>query len=702
MMMMCSRFGTVLLAVSALCIARLVAAQPPPSQRLSTRATPADLAKIKGGLLVINGKQTSCELAVLDSQTSMISAACLLFKSGQVDLSANYEVYIDNGYDGATAHYPVQNITVHPSYDPSTLANNVAVLQYNAGTKIAWYDYTAIDSRDWSDIVYSRRSLKDLTTQTWNTPTLVSNPFSDSTCTQASSVYAFNAKDFLCSNMTIQYASDSTCQTPYGVAYAMLGTYVYQIGFYSHTAVYNGSDLCKFGSQRSYFILLSDYLAFLQAVVKHADYYYTYDNITDPQQNASYAMKNPPSAKPSDVTYLSGDFYARQGGVPQAQPSSSSSPSTQTSGPAQTPTHTSSSDNSSSSSSSGLSKRDTIILGVCISVGTIILMVGLFFLIKWWKKKNRERDWDPEEEAANLKMIANEIGGASQPTHHSDQFVNEILEVRPDDGLPTYTTAVAQQPAPAQQLGTEVRQDIGQLLSSVLGGIDYPTPTTTSYASKTYAKTQATSALSAAPKATSTATLAATTTDDVFAYLSQLGDVAASVLPGLLSTPGLSTLTNSSDSSGLPTSTKVALGVAIPAGVLLIAVIVFLAIKLRRRHYEESIVYDTCLIEQQNTVNMIGGAGEVTELAPPVYSELPENRHIQQQNFFPDVIIRVVAGLVELKHSIFTHFVISQPHIDVSSTDITNTTVTTSNDNTWVQLQHARWRVTPKQCRRAI
>ncbi|KAJ2522751.1 hypothetical protein H4217_000538 [Coemansia sp. RSA 1939] len=86
----------------------------------------------KGGVLVKNGKQTSCELGIIDSRAAFVAAPCLDYSSGNsVNQSTKYEVYLDAGIDNIAAKYTVTSITVHPGYNAETNANPIAILQFN-------------------------------------------------------------------------------------------------------------------------------------------------------------------------------------------------------------------------------------------------------------------------------------------------------------------------------------------------------------------------------------------------------------------------------------------------------------------------------------------------------------------------------------------------------------------------------------------
>ncbi|KAI9505314.1 hypothetical protein BX070DRAFT_251178 [Coemansia spiralis] len=103
------------------------------------------MSNTKGGLLIKNGKQTSCELGVIDSTAAFVAAGCIDFSGNNIDWSKNYEVYLDAGIDNNPISYKVYSIVVHPSYNSSTNANPVAILQFNKGDIPSWTNPIAID-----------------------------------------------------------------------------------------------------------------------------------------------------------------------------------------------------------------------------------------------------------------------------------------------------------------------------------------------------------------------------------------------------------------------------------------------------------------------------------------------------------------------------------------------------------------------------
>ncbi|KAJ2787660.1 hypothetical protein GGI15_000550 [Coemansia interrupta] len=371
----------------------LSATGPSRHPRLTARATASDLDNVKAGVLVKDGSQTSCALGLLDNKASLISADCLDFSNGSVNKSVTYEAYINAGFDGVSSKYTVVNITVHPNYDERTKANNIALIQFNTNSNISWYNYNAVIRSDWSSLVYVQFSLSDIVTMKWNTPTLYSQDnVDDSQCSSFSPVYSDSSADYVCSKdtvTTVPTGVDAPCRIVYGMVYGVIDGIMYPAGFLSHVAVKNGNSLCNYTDQRAYYTLLSDYLMFATTALNREVYYYSKDNVTEPQKNPYYAMAVPSSAAPSGVTNIGGNIYAKL--------------------VAETPTKETHGD-------SGLASKTKIIIGVCSAVGSVILLVAVFLLVRWWRKHGKIRQQrDPYKETAAQEILADDLGGASVP-----------------------------------------------------------------------------------------------------------------------------------------------------------------------------------------------------------------------------------------------------------------------------------------------
>ncbi|KAJ2393671.1 hypothetical protein H4S02_000033 [Coemansia sp. RSA 2611] len=126
---------------------------------------------VKGGILVRDGKRTSCELGVVDSQSAIVSALCMGFTASDETLSdVKFEAYLDAGGDGEYAKYSVEKVTVHPHYNSTTFANDIAIISYNSGGNVKWQNPIApVYGYKWDSVAFVRRSLLDMEKPTWDT-----------------------------------------------------------------------------------------------------------------------------------------------------------------------------------------------------------------------------------------------------------------------------------------------------------------------------------------------------------------------------------------------------------------------------------------------------------------------------------------------------------------------------------------------------
>ncbi|KAJ2524815.1 hypothetical protein GGI11_000539, partial [Coemansia sp. RSA 2049] len=196
----------------------------------------------KGGVLVKNGKQTSCELGIIDSRAAFVAAPCLDYSSGNsVNQSTKYEVYLDAGIDNIAAKYTVTSITVHPGYNAETNANPIAILQFNKDSTASWSNPIAIDRKNsWGDSLFIRRGLLDIDAMEWNTPATITNYLDDTAlCSYYSRLFKANTDSFLCSNATTSppYTYLTGCSIPYGSVDVYISGKLHVAGIYAYTAV---------------------------------------------------------------------------------------------------------------------------------------------------------------------------------------------------------------------------------------------------------------------------------------------------------------------------------------------------------------------------------------------------------------------------------------------------------------------------------
>ncbi|KAJ1963802.1 hypothetical protein GGI12_001839 [Dipsacomyces acuminosporus] len=382
--------------------------------------TTSNVSGQRAALLVIDGNQTTCEIALVDNRGGYVAASCIKYKGDRVDFSLKYEAYIYNGPGAAPARYKIEQIDAHFAYNQTTYANNIAVVQFNKAEKSLWYSVIAKFSFEWNDRYYVRRTLNNVKDMDWNDPAVKPQLKDSDGCSDASELYRNNPDGLYCISGSTPSIYNKTCQVPYSSMYGVIQpSDLGMAALYSHSAVY-GKDMCGGSRKFHYYTRIANYnfwasqvLGYSISVVTHAN-----NSYIPPTTFALNGTKTPSSP---DITIFSGDLYPRQGAIPPS--SSNSEPSatpTGTSGassvPSNTPTPTpTSSSNSahpanSNSASGGMTRTAIIALAVAVPLGTILATVGLFFLYRWWRKRHNELTWNTNQ---NHRQIINEIGGAT-------------------------------------------------------------------------------------------------------------------------------------------------------------------------------------------------------------------------------------------------------------------------------------------------
>ncbi|KAI8322928.1 hypothetical protein GQ54DRAFT_303721 [Martensiomyces pterosporus] len=389
------------------------------------------VAGFRGALLVVNGKQTTCEIALMDNRSGYVAASCLEFNGDRVSYKATYEVYIDNGPKVSPSKFKVDELDVHPSFNQTTYANNIAVVQFNMAEQQLWKNYIAAVRVEWDDLYYTRRTLSNVDKVMWNTPT-VEAQFNDSAdCASANDLYKQNTNGFFCTNTSTVSIYNSTCHIPYGSVYAVVQPKDMAIAaVYSHSSVY-GPSMCADDRQLHYYTILANYVAWTAGVIKRPvnTFRHTSNNWGS---TSTFTMNATSMPSTSGVSLFSGDIYSREAVV--VSPSSSAASSTPSTAVSASPSllaassvdttsaakstsavESSSGHSASASSSNGISKNAIIAIAVTVPIATILIIIGLFFLYKRWYRQRNEQMWDPNSERRNINAmhIMNELGGAS-------------------------------------------------------------------------------------------------------------------------------------------------------------------------------------------------------------------------------------------------------------------------------------------------
>ncbi|KAJ1955663.1 hypothetical protein EC988_001761 [Linderina pennispora] len=398
------------------------------SPLVKRETTVAEINKFHGGVLLIDGKQTSCELALLSNRQAFVSASCInLDKRSEVDDITRYQAALDAG--GSPPNKEIVNIdkiVVNPQYQKDNYVSNLAIVFFNSQSKEKWTTPVDVLPEELTDRAYVRRSLSDVSKQEWNKPAITNGSKDDEGCEEASIQYASNRDDLWCSTATIPSPVNSTCTVPYGVVYGLVKSDIAFTALYSHSAVY-GNNSCGSAKSFHYYIVLANFLEWANTVVPNRIPTFSSTGESAAVKDDWYGFENATAANPRGVSLISGDLYARNGRVDANSTSTVSTTSTGNddsdddgllsvesssaiNGSQQT------GDAQASHSSDTLKKGQIIAMAVSIPLAMVILIVVLFFLYKRWQRHKKTVSWDPNRESATMRAMALDLGQPEIPT----------------------------------------------------------------------------------------------------------------------------------------------------------------------------------------------------------------------------------------------------------------------------------------------
>ncbi|KAJ2742220.1 hypothetical protein GGI20_004643 [Coemansia sp. BCRC 34301] len=403
-------------------------------RRLVKRLATSAITGQRGAILFANGKPTSCEVALISNLFGYVSANCLSYNKadGSVDMTPNYQVMLSDGTTTSLGMFSVYSATPHFKYDPTTFANNVALLKFNKGGVREWKNYIGANRSDWTSKFFVSRAVTNTPGSPMGTwlPTQAVVESSDVTaqCSAASSLYASNINDFLCTSQVANSASSSssggaTCALPYSTVYGVRDPDLAVAGLYSHSVIV-GDSLCKYTQIFNYYTLLSNYLEWGGNVAKSTIYLYVTDLKYTNNNNPNYSMVVP-TDKPSVTGVMVGGDLSGNSPKPKPTESPSTSPTTTTSTTTSTTSSTTTSTTTSTNSSGPTTSEQNgekkgINIGIILLiVGIVLLIIAVIAYLLYRRHKKRK-----EKGSANFIDIDNDASLGAQDRNRFSQGSN--------------------------------------------------------------------------------------------------------------------------------------------------------------------------------------------------------------------------------------------------------------------------------------
>ncbi|ORX73329.1 hypothetical protein DL89DRAFT_281914 [Linderina pennispora] len=300
-----------------------------------------------------------------------------------------------------------EKIDVHPSYDPDTFTNNVAIIQYNISSGMTWNLTLGVNVTEYADVYFIRRALKNLTTMEWYEPEVTSVKASDGQCSSWSNVFSNNKRDWMCNNRAVRSIYTEGCTVPYGTVYGAIDSKLTIAGIYSHSVVH-GTDICGNSKQLHYYTMLASYFNWGKKVLGNVIRRGTKNRDIKVTVPADYAMRHPDSTTISGYSAIGGDLYFLQGVKNDSESDSLDFLSADFAIDLE-----SALDLIGRGESKSISRGEIIAIAVCVPAGLIIIFLAVFFGLKWRKRRQASRSWDPQLETENLRTAALDIPGAT-------------------------------------------------------------------------------------------------------------------------------------------------------------------------------------------------------------------------------------------------------------------------------------------------
>ncbi|KAJ2380747.1 hypothetical protein H4S02_006531, partial [Coemansia sp. RSA 2611] len=308
-------------AALGLLLLQLVSAR---STGLSLRAVSAsDMNTFRGAMLVKNGQPTSCEFALIDNQSAFLAANCLDYSNGLVNQNTKYEIYFDKakGQGPGRATLFADKIRVHPLYNPTSFANNIAVVEFDFRDQGSWINYISVNSLEWVSVVNVRRQLLNPGAQSWSSPLVQSQTGNHADCFKASALFKSNVRDMVCSVYSLSSPVSNKCSLPYGALYGVSQKSMAISAIYSHSVVYD-KDMCSGGRTFNYYTMLSNYTRYASSVLGRRVYEYIEkpDLYKTMWHTTSHHFQNEDAMNAGGTSQFGGDIYAIQRNLVSPQP----------------------------------------------------------------------------------------------------------------------------------------------------------------------------------------------------------------------------------------------------------------------------------------------------------------------------------------------------------------------------------------------
>ncbi|KAJ1898476.1 hypothetical protein LPJ81_004336 [Coemansia sp. IMI 209127] len=428
-------------------------------------ATPDRMSDFYSAYLYKDDDQTSCMAAVMDAGAAFVTASCFdLTSDNNIDTSVKYRIQYTptdaNNKIGPILSFTASQVIIHPKFNPTTLENNIAVIQFKNAATDSYVGDVSTQGFAGNTEVFVRRDY-DIYQSSWDDPVVYNQDSDDGDCAAGSPLYAANTGWMSCTSAVTSSFASEYCSVPYGMMYRQdTSNNIVMSSIFSHSVIY-GNDMCGESSKvLSYYTMLWPYLGFAVSSLGRGVNVFNQTASSVYTDTAINSMASPKSLSVSGTTVENGDLYPKQWDIEESitapgatrtasanndnndsnndnmsqsatDVASNSSDESSNDSMAQSATNFASNsfdesnddslsqsatgfasgvnEESSNGNSNGLSKGQKIGIGVGVPLAVILIIIGSIIVYHIWNVKRQDKAWDPNAETMNLQDIAFEI-----------------------------------------------------------------------------------------------------------------------------------------------------------------------------------------------------------------------------------------------------------------------------------------------------
>ncbi|KAJ2784718.1 hypothetical protein H4R18_000933 [Coemansia javaensis] len=219
------------------------------------------------GILWEDGAPTSCGLVFISDTVAVGAASCYDTNENMAVDHRRYAVYMSSPEVKTPQPLlfgPAVMVMLHPAYDPTTFANNIALLwfQPNAGAPNIHFAIASAPSM-WT----KAQVFRTMNNGAWTDNMSDITPEPPIAKRQAASeLFNFNQGDFYCN--VLGSAINNGCALPYKATYGIANDQLAYVGVYSHSAAAKSTFPCEAIVVYHYYLNIANFIPWINTLVQ--------------------------------------------------------------------------------------------------------------------------------------------------------------------------------------------------------------------------------------------------------------------------------------------------------------------------------------------------------------------------------------------------------------------------------------------------